>query len=188
MVLPAPFFESRIFSVADVRVHVRDGQVQRLGDAQPGAIKHPKQHRVDHRLVRIRGHRLGIDDSEQSAHLVVGEHIRHLMTGTDQGCRGRHVGLPAGGLGMSGQLAQHQLVAPQGARPQVTAVEEPVDRFFGDRPVRIALPAAVVGELAQHPFRDCEPVSAGVTHSDQLGDQAGQCHLRHHAHPPGPVR
>jgi hypothetical protein len=35
---------------------------------------------------------------------------------------------------------------------QVTAVEEPVDRFFGDRAVRVALPPAMVDELAQHPF------------------------------------
>ena len=65
----------------------------------------------------------------------------------------------------------------------MTAVEEPVDRFFGDRAVRVALPAAVVGELAQHPLLDLEPVSAGVTQSDQVGDQVRQRRLRHRAHP-----
>jgi hypothetical protein len=65
-------------------------------------------------------------------------------------------------LGVLGQLAQRQLVAPDRGRPQVTAVKEPVDRFFGDRPVRVALPLAVLGELAQNPLLDFEPVSAGV--------------------------
>ena len=110
------------------------------------------------------------------------------MTDTDPSCRGRDVGIPADGLGVLGQLAQRQLVAPDRGGPQVTAVEEPVDRFFGDRPVRVALPPAVVGELAQHPFLDFEPVSAGVAQSDQVGDQVRQRRLRHRAHPPGPVR
>jgi hypothetical protein len=65
-------------------------------------------------------------------------------------------------LGVVGQLAQRQLVTPDRGGPQVTAVKESVDRFFGDRPVRVALPPAVVGELAQDPLLDFEPVSAGV--------------------------
>jgi len=32
----------------------------------------------------------------------------------------------------------------------------------------------VLRELAQNPFLDFEPVSAGVTQSDQVGDQARQ--------------
>ena len=111
-----------------------------------------------------------------------------LVTDTDLGCRGRGVGIPAGGLCVLGELAQRQLVAPDGGGPQVTAVEEPVDRFPGDRPVRVALPPAVVGELAQHPFRDLEPVPAGVARGDQLGDQVRQRRLRHRAHPPRPGR
>ena len=59
----------------------------------------------------------------------------------------------------------------------MTAVEEPVDRFFGDRRVRVALLSAMVGELAQHPLLDLEPVSAGVTQSDQVGDQVRQRRL-----------
>ena len=54
----------------------------------------------------------------------------------------------------------------------LAAVKESVDRFFGGRPVRVALPPAVVRELVQDPFLDCEPVSAGVAHSDQVGHQA----------------
>jgi len=34
----------------------------------------------------------------------------------------------------------------------VAAVEEAVDRFFGDRPVRVALPPEVVAELSEDPF------------------------------------
>ena len=68
------------------------------------------------------------------------------------------------------------------------AVKEPVDRFFGDGPVRVALPLAVAGELAQHPFLDFEPVSARVARSGQLGDQALQRRLRHRAHLPPPGR
>ena len=49
---------------------------------------------------------------------------------------------------MLGELAERQLVAPKGAGAQVSAEDEPVDRFFGDRPVRVALPPAVVDELA----------------------------------------
>ena len=67
----------------------------------------------------------------------------------------------------------------------MTAVEEPVERFSGDRPVRVPLPPAVLGELTQDPLWDCEPVPAGVTHSDQVGDQSRQRELlRHRAHPP----
>ena len=44
----------------------------------------------------------------------------------------------------------------------MSAVKEPFDRFLGDRPVRVALPPAVLHELAQNPFLDLEPVSAGV--------------------------
>ena len=56
----------------------------------------------------------------------------------------------------------------------MTAVEEPVEGFFGDRPVRVALPPAVLRELPQDPFLDLEPVSAGVAHSDEVCDQPGQ--------------
>jgi hypothetical protein len=80
------------------------------------------------------------------------------VTDTDASCRGRGVGIPADTLGVLDQLAERQLVAPEGAGPQVTGVEEPVGRFFGDRPVRVALPPAVVRELAQNPFLDFEPV------------------------------
>ncbi|MGI8522157.1 MAG: hypothetical protein ACR2K3_02440 [Nocardioides sp.] len=73
---------------------------------------------------------------------------------------------------MLGQLAQHQLVAPDRGRTQVAAVEEPIDRFFGDRPVRIALASAVVSELAQDPFWDLEPVPADMARGDQASDQA----------------
>ena len=135
------------------------------------------------RLVRVAGHGLGVDRGEQAAHLVVGEHIRRLVADTDASCRGRGAGIPADGLGVLGQLAQRQLVAPDGGGPQVTAVEEPVDRFFGDRPVRVALLPAVVGELTQDPFLDFEPVSAGVARGDQVGDQVRQRRLRHRRSP-----
>ena len=105
------------------------------------------------------------------------------MTDTNLGRHGRDVGSPAGGLGVLGQLPQRERVAPHRGRSQVTAVEKPVERFFGDRPVRIDLPSAVLGELAQNPLRNFEPVSAGVTHSDQVGDQALKRALMHHAHP-----
>jgi hypothetical protein len=39
----------------------------------------------------------------------------------------------------------------------MTAIEKPVEGFFGDRPVRVALPPALLGELAQDPFLDSEP-------------------------------
>ena len=42
----------------------------------------------------------------------------------------------------------------------MTAVKEPADCLLGDRPVRVALPLAVVCELAQDPFLNFEPVSA----------------------------
>ena len=134
-------------------------------------------------FVRIGGHALTVDRGQQAAKLVVAQHIRRLMTGTDPGRHGRDMRSPAGGLGVLGQLPQRQRVAPHRGRSQVTAVEKPVQCFFGDQPVRIALPPAVLGELAQHPLRDFEPVSAGVTHSDQIGDQALKRALMHHAHP-----
>ena len=70
----------------------------------------------------------------------------------------------------------------------MTAVEKPVERFFGDRPVRVPLPPAVPGELPQNPLLNLESVSAGVTHSDQVGDQALERAVMHHAHPPSPLR
>ena len=122
MVLPSPFFESRIRSVPSTRVQVRQGQVERLGDPEAGVVQHPEQDRVDQRLVRVGGHGLRVDRGEQAAHLIVGEHIRRLVTDTDASCRGRGVGIPADGLGVLGQLAQRQLVAPDCGGPQVTAV------------------------------------------------------------------
>jgi hypothetical protein len=89
-----------------------------------------------------------------------------LVADTDPSCRGG-VGVPAERLGVLDQLAQRQLVAPDRGGTQVTAVEEPLDRFFGDRTVRVALPPAVVDELAQDPFLDFEPVPAGMTGGDQ---------------------
>src|SRR5260370_29331438 len=102
----------------------------------------------------------------------------------------RGEGVPAGRLCVPGELAKRQLVAPDGGGPQVTAVEEPVDRFPGDGPVRVALSPAIAGELAQHPLRDLEPVPAGVARGGQLVDHILQRRLRHRAHPlpPGPGR
>ena len=113
-------------------IRIGQSQAERLGNSQPGTEEHPEQDRVDHRLVREAGHGLGVDRGEQAAHLVVGEHIRGLVADTDPGCRGRVAGIPAGGPGVLGQLAQRQLVTPDRGGPQVTAVKEPVDRFFGD--------------------------------------------------------
>ena len=65
----------------------------------------------------------------------------------------------------------------------MAAVKELVEGFSGDRPVRVALPPAVLRELPQDPFLDRKPVSAGVAHSDEVGDQPGQRELlRHRAH------
>jgi len=163
----SPFLESRMRSVPLRASHVGQGQVKRFGDPQPGAVEHPEQDRVDERLVGVAGHLLGVDRGEQAAHLLVGEHVRGLVADADLGCRGRDVGLPAGRLRVLGQLAQHQLVAPDGGGPQVAAVKEPVGRLLGDGPVRVALPLAVGGELAQHAFGDLEPVPAGVARGDQ---------------------
>ncbi len=173
-----------VLGVADrqrsaARVRVGQGQAERFGDSQAGAVEHPEQDRVDHGLVGVAGHGLGVDRGEQAAHLVVGEYVRGLVADADLGCRGRGVGVPAGRAGVLGQLAQCQLVAPDGGGPQVTAVEEPVDGFPGDGPVRVALLPAVAGELAQHPFLDLEPVPAGVARGGQLGDQVLQRGLRH---------
>ena len=55
-----------------------------------------------------------------------------LVADTDLSCRGRGPGIPAGRPGVLGQLAQRQLVTPDGGGPQVAAVKEPVDRFLGD--------------------------------------------------------
>jgi hypothetical protein len=71
----------------------------------------------------------------------------------------------------------------------MATVEEPVDRFFGDRAVGVALAPAVIRELAQDPFWDFKAVSAGVAHGDQVGDEVRQrCRLRHRAHPPLPLQ
>ncbi len=87
------------------------------------------------------------------------------------------------------EAMKFEIVVGQGKEgPQVTAVKEPLDRFLGDGPIRVALPRAVAGELAQHPFLDFEPVSASVARGDQFGDQARQRRLRHCAHPPLPGR
>ncbi len=43
-------------------------------------------------------------------------------------------------------------------------VKEPVDRFLGNGPVGVALPPAVVGELAQHPFLDFERYPPGTSY------------------------
>jgi hypothetical protein len=113
-------------------IHIGQGQAERLGNSQPGTVEHPEQDRVDHCLVREAGHGLGVDRGEQAAHLVVGEHIRGLVADTDLSCRGRGAGIPAGRPRVLGQLAQRQLVTPDRGGPQVMAVKEPVDRFFGD--------------------------------------------------------
>jgi hypothetical protein len=66
----------------------------------------------------------------------------------------------------------------------MAAVEEPVERFYGDRHVRLPIPPAMPGELPQNPHRDFEPVSAGPAHSNQVGDQALERALTRHALPP----
>ncbi len=66
----------------------------------------------------------------------------------------------------------------------MAAVEEAVDRFFGDRPVRVALPPEVVAELSEDPFLDLEPVPAGAARGDQVCDEGRQRRLRHCAHRP----
>ena len=165
---------------------IGQGQVKRLGNPQAGAIEHTEQDRVDQGPVRVGGHGLGVDRGEQAAHLLVGEDVRGLVADADPGCRGRGEGLPPGRPGVLGQLAQRQRVAADGEGSQVTAIEEPVDRFLGDGPVRVALLPAVGGELAQHPFLVPEPVPARVARGDQLGGQALQRPLSHCPRPPLP--
>jgi hypothetical protein len=72
-----------------------------------------------------------------------------------------------------GQFAQDDLLAADRGCFEVAAVEESLDGFLDDRPVRIAVPAAVLDELRQHAFLAVMPEGAGAAGRDQCVDQLG---------------
>ena len=75
---------------------------------------------------------------------------------------------------MFGQFAQDDLLTADGGRFEVAAVEEFLDGFLDDRTVGVPFPAAVPGELAQHPCLALVAEPAGVACRDQRVDQVPQ--------------
>ena len=143
--------------------------------AHPGAVEHPEQHRVDQRPVRQLRKRLGVDDVEEAADLVVAEHIRRRPVRGLHACqRGRSPRLPAELAGVFGQFAQDDLLAADGGRFEVAAIEEFLDGFLDDRTVGVSFPAAVSDELTQHPCLALVAEPAGVACDDQRVDQVPQ--------------
>ena len=65
---------------------------------------------------------------------------------------------------MFGQAAQDDFLAADGGGFEVPAVKELLDGFFDDRAVGVSFPAAVPGELAQHPFA---PVLTAYVYDDR---------------------
>ena len=162
-------------------------QVERFGEAQPGGVEDPEQHRVDQRPVRHLRQRLGVDRVKQAADLLVAEHVRRRpVTGLEAGQRRRRPRRPAELAGVFCQVAQDDLLAADRGRLEVAAVEEPLDRFLDDRPVRVALSAAVLGELRQHPCLAVVPKPAGAAGRDERVDQLAQ-RQRVHDRAPSPA-
>ena len=114
------------------------------------------------------------------------EHVRRRPVWVFHGCQGRRRPRPPAELAdVFGQVTQDDFLAANGGAFKVAAVEEILDGFLDDRAVRVAFPAAVLGELAQHPLlaRVSEP--ARVAGRDQRVDQAAQ---RQRAHDRAPLR
>ena len=157
------------------RVDVAQLQVERFGDAQPGRVEDPEQHRVNQRPVRHLRQRLGIDRVKQAADLLVAEHIRRRpVPRLHAGQRRRRPRRPAELAGVLCQVAQDDLLATDRRRLEVAAVEEPLDGLLDDRPVRVPVSAAVLGELRQHPCLAVVPEPAGAARRDERRDQFGQ--------------
>src|SRR4029450_2182271 len=87
------------------------------------------------------------------------------------GERRRRPRRPAELAGVFGQVTQDDLLAADGGRLEMAAVEKFLDGFFDDRAVRIAFPAGVLGELAQHPLLAVGREPAGAACRDQRVDQ-----------------
>ena len=97
--------------------------------------------------------------------------------------RRRRPRLPAELAGVFGQFAQDDLLAADGGRFEVAAVEELLDGFLDDRTVGVSFPAAVPGELTQHPFLAVVPEPAGVACRDQRVDQVRAASARSRPRP-----
>jgi hypothetical protein len=82
--------------------------------------------------------------------------------------------LPAELAGVFCQFAKDDLLAADGGRFEVAAVEEFLDGFLDDRAVRVAVSAGVLDELPQHPFLTVVPESAGAACREQRVDQVAQ--------------
>jgi hypothetical protein len=85
-----------------------------------------------------------------------------------------------------GQVAQDDLLAADRGRLEVAAVEESLDGLLDDRPIRIAVPAAVLDELRQHPCLAVIPKPAGAAGRDEQVDQLAQ-RQRVHDRAPSPA-
>ena len=124
---------------------------------------------------------------EEAADLLVAEHVgRRPVAGLHACQRWRRPCLPAELAGVFCQFAKDDLLAADGGRLEVAAVEESLDGFLDDRPVRIAFSAAVLDELRQHPFLAVVPEPAGAARRDERRDQLAQ-RQRVHDRAPSPA-
>ena len=152
------------------RVDVAQLQVERFGEAQPGGVEDPEQHRVDQRPVGHLRQRLGIDRVEQAADLLVAEHVwRRPVAGLEASQRRRRPRRPAELAGVFCQVAQDDLLAADRGRLEVAAVEESLDGLLDDRPVRVALPGGSARRTAP------APVLGGRTETRRRGGPRRAC-------------